>query len=275
MRPAGLPLGVALTVAAIAVATTLLRAAPPATTQADLGPDIVMLNGLVSLYDPVPFDHKGHARMAEMWDGCITCHHRAPDGTTRPTTQQAHPAPITQAAAAATPACKRCHAVAEPKAEIDMPSLKGAYHRQCLNCHREWSGANDCVICHRPRDAAHPPTTEPTRDDIVGRVHPPIPAPDQKLYKTRFTPADGPNVLFRHANHVSVLGLKCANCHVRDNCSHCHAPTTSNQKLLKPSETWAQSHEPCIRCHTKTHCRSCHYKDGQPAPRATTKGVLR
>ena len=91
--------------------------------------------------------------MAEMWDGCETCHHYSP--TTKPsaqalTTAKAH-AP-NQADAAVIPACKSCHSVeVNPTTEIRMPSLKGAYHRQCLNCHREWTQANACVICHAAR----------------------------------------------------------------------------------------------------------------------------
>ncbi len=293
----------------------------PATSPTNFGPDTVILKELVNLYDPVPFDHKTHAKMAEMWDGCTTCHHRTPQAATQPSTtststrtttgaatslatsnpqtripnpqsvpiqnssfiiQQSSTTQRSQNESAAVPACIHCHPAAEAKAEIHLPSLKGAYHRQCLNCHREWSGANDCVICHRPRDAAtaaaagvkvQSPTTTPTRDDIVGRMHPPLTAPDEKPYKTRFTPADGNNVLFRHAEHVKSYGLKCVSCHRHDNCSHCHDPkakepaTRMTPKLmLHPAETWKESHGPCIACHTQTRCKSCHYKDDQSAP---------
>jgi hypothetical protein len=289
-RFGGVPLATGMAIAVVVIVamgarldgatTTRPSVTQPSAAQPSQGPDVVVLKELVSLYDPVPFDHKTHAQMAEMWEGCTTCHHRTPDAATQPADQAPSPAlsdygHVTQDDAAVVPACKHCHAVAEPKAEIHMPSLKGAYHRQCLNCHREWSGANDCVICHRPRDGAPatasslPTTTAPTRDDIVGRMHPPLPAPDQKLYKTRFTPVDGGNVLFRHAGHVKSYGLKCANCHFRDSCNHCHDPKgdVPERKILKPAETWAESHGPCVSCHTgRAHCRSCHYKDGQSAP---------
>ena len=29
-------------------------------------------------------------------------------------------------------------------ADLRMPNLKGAYHRQCLNCHRDWAHENEC-----------------------------------------------------------------------------------------------------------------------------------
>jgi len=47
-------------------------AAAPASQRAP--PETVMLDELVAQYEPVPFDHKAHASMAQMWDGCTTCH---------------------------------------------------------------------------------------------------------------------------------------------------------------------------------------------------------
>ena len=45
----------------------------------------------------------------------------------------------------------------------------------------------------------------PTPDDIVGRMHKPIPEPTTKLYVARFTPVAGPNVLFRHEEHAKAV----------------------------------------------------------------------
>jgi hypothetical protein len=194
----------------------------------------------------------------------------------------APPPNVRQEDAAAIPRCQHCHPLAEQAAEIRMPSLKGALHRQCLNCHLDWSGTNDCVVCHKPRDGkagAAAAKAPPTKDDIVGRMHPPVPAPQTKAFKTRFTPADGGNVLFRHEEHATAFGLKCVSCHRHDNCSHCHDPKTSvatttvaarpavpSSPILRPSETWKESHGPCLGCHEQDHCRSCHYKDDQTAP---------
>ena len=98
-----------------------------ATQPAEKPPDVVVLKELEALYQPVPFDHRSHAKMAEMWGGCTTCHHRQPDAATRPLLTQA---------------CRTCHSREEKTAEMKMPSLKAAYHRQCLNCHREWMHDN-------------------------------------------------------------------------------------------------------------------------------------
>jgi ribulose-5-phosphate 4-epimerase/fuculose-1-phosphate aldolase len=99
-----------------------------------------------------------------------------------------------------------------------MPSLKGAYHRLCLNCHRNWMDANACVICHAARNSAATAAaaTEklgPNADDIVGRMHKPIPEPTTKLFRARFTPEVGPNVLFRHKEHTTTFGITCSLCH--------------------------------------------------------------
>jgi hypothetical protein len=181
----------------------------PSTRSAVLGPDVVVLKELVNLYDPVPFDHKGHAQMADMWQGCQTCHHRPP--TTQPATRPVEVAITThtQADAATIPACKSCHPANIEEANIHMPNLKGAYHRQCLNCHREWMQGNACVVCHKPREGQVATTVPVTKDDIIGRMHPPIPEPETRVYKTVVTPADGGNVLFRHKEHTNGFGLRC------------------------------------------------------------------
>jgi len=233
-------------------------------------PNVVNLKELVNLYDPVPFDHKSHAQMAAMWDGCQTCHHRTPVASTRPA-----PATHTQNDSAQIPACKSCHEISAKETDLHKPSLKGAYHRQCLNCHKEWMHDNACTICHKARpgtEGAGVATTQPppTKDDIVGRMHPPIKEPEIKIYRARYTPVAGPNVIFHHAEHVKTLGLKCVNCHHRDTCSNCHDSATNAATTrptpLHPGATWRASHEPCVGCHPQKNCSHCHYQDGASSP---------
>ncbi|CAN5528613.1 hypothetical protein BH10PLA1_BH10PLA1_16830 [soil metagenome] len=236
------------------------------TSQPFLGPKVVMLNALEDQYEPVPFAHARHAEMAQMWDGCVTCHHIAPDATTPPS-DNTHP--TTQADSGKWPQCKGCHAVVAEKADIHRPTLKGAYHRQCLDCHREWTGENACGNCHAAKDGIKVPA--PSVDDITGRMHPPIKAKDEIAYKARFEPVAGPNVLFRHKEHVKDFGLKCAQCHRRDNCNDCHAKDASTRPTIQPMKagrTWAESHSPCVECHKSDSCDHCHHKDGAPAPAA-------
>lgn len=240
----------------------------------DYGPDVVVLDELVDQYDPVPFNHRGHAKMAEMWEGCVTCHHHTPQEEAPRAEDAADAADARgnvgargRSGAVKHPPCRECHSPAVEDATVQMPGLKGAYHRQCLNCHKEWMHANACVVCHLPRDLQNPQGA-PTRDDIVGRMHPPIPEPEVKVYRARLTPADGPNVTFRHKEHTARFGLKCVNCHRRDNCSSCHdaQATQSHPQVMKPGRTWQESHEPCANCHRSDRCSHCHYRDGQPAP---------
>jgi hypothetical protein len=251
--------------AVICLAAIANAAGIGATTQEDShGPDLVVLKELTNLYQPVPFDHKTHAQMGEMWDGCTTCHHRTP--STQPSLENLEIDHHDQNQSARMPACKSCHAATVEAAEIRMPTLKGAYHRQCLNCHRDWANANSCTICHEPVAGAvskAPPTT----DDIIGRMHPPIPEPDEAHFVTRFTPAAGKNVLFRHKEHTEKYGLRCVNCHQHDDCSDCHSakPASTGPRPIKPGRTWAQTHRPCVGCHEKDRCQTCHYDD-QTAP---------
>ena len=261
---AGVALGI---VAVLLSATQADEDASP-----DLGPDVVILRELQDIYEPVPFDHKSHAEMAQMWYGCVTCHHRSPDPTAiepdaeaaLPTTPSAH----TQAEAERIPACKSCHSVAADESNIRMPSLKGAYHRQCLNCHKEWSDANNCVVCHEPVEGRDPSSAEPTPDDVITRMHPPIDPPTVKVYQTRFTPADGDNVTFRHDEHLKRFGLTCVDCHHGDTCANCHEPAAvpGRHKVLEPARSWRQSHGPCMTCHQNQSCRHCHYRDDESPP---------
>lgn len=250
----------------------------PSTMQAaPSGPDVVILKELVAQYQPVPFDHRSHAAMAQMAGGCTTCHHRPPHPTTDPTTQPALVENVirTQDDSASISACKSCHAISEVAATIRMPSLKGAYHRQCLNCHSEWAHENACSACHEPlasptsRQVVSAATTAPSPDDIVGRMHRPIAAPKEKLYVTRFTPAMGANVIFRHEQHATRFGVRCVGCHRDDSCAHCHDPNVDGaaaKKPLRPGRSWRDTHGPCVACHADDHCDSCHYKDDQEPP---------
>jgi len=217
------------------------------------GPDIVILDELQEAYLPVPFDHKGHADMAEMTRGCVLCHHYTPEG-------EQHPA------------CKSCHDVSIKGTGIDKPGLKGAYHRQCLNCHKDWIDPSDCGICHRRRtvgprirDAAAPST-----DDILGRMNCPITEPQTEVYRARSKEGVDSVVIFRHWEHVNRFGLPCAACHHEDNCTRCHTRNSGEKRPL----TVKEHHQPCLGCHEPDmnegmreiagKCRRCHWQEGQP-----------
>ncbi|MAE61680.1 MAG: hypothetical protein CMJ49_10040 [Planctomycetaceae bacterium] len=258
--------------AVLAVITMLLMTARAQEDEpVDMGPDVVILRELQDIYEPVPFDHKSHAQMAQMWYGCVTCHHRPPHPTeTDPNDDATAPPPRahTQEESEQIPACKSCHPVSGEDTDIRMPSLKGAYHRQCLNCHKDWSDANNCVVCHEPIEGRDPASAEPTPGDVIARMHPPLDPPNVKVYRTRFTPVDGSNVMFRHDEHVARFGLTCVDCHHGDTCANCHQPaaTPGRHKVLRPARSWRQSHGPCMSCHQGQSCRHCHYHDDEEPP---------
>ena len=54
------------------------------------GPDNVVLNELENLYEPVAFNHKIHAEMADMCRGCEACHHYTPTDAFHPKCNECH-----------------------------------------------------------------------------------------------------------------------------------------------------------------------------------------
>jgi hypothetical protein len=228
----------------------LRRCARPrdAPKPANGGPAIVVLDELADRYLPVPFDHQGHARMAEMTRGCTVCHHFTPEGQ-------------------AYPACKTCHEVSSLRADIHKPGLKGAYHRQCLNCHREWSGDTRCEVCHLSKTGRGSKSNggrTPSTDDIVGRMHPPIAEPETEFFRANSGPLSGTQIIFHHREHIHRFGLKCVECHHEDNCSRCHR---GGEPLETRQRTLEEHHQPCFRCHSQADrnpCERCHWSEGTP-----------
>ncbi|MBW2525262.1 MAG: hypothetical protein JRI23_13845 [Deltaproteobacteria bacterium] len=104
----------------------------PLPDESDDFPTTVVIDSLAEHYTPSTFPHRQivmaldkisrESKLATRFHGttdtlCAGCHHESPLGT-RP------------------PPCSSCHGQsAHP--ESDMPSLKGAYHRQCIGCHQQ------------------------------------------------------------------------------------------------------------------------------------------
>jgi len=231
------------------------------------GPNVVILDDLEDAYLPVPFDHKGHAQMAAMTTGCTACHHYSPEG-------QQHPE------------CKTCHDAESAGTDINKPGLKGAYHQMCLSCHREWIDETDCAICHMSKagNRAARVAPAPTKDDILGQMHPPIPEPVGDIYRGTSMVSTGTRVVFRHAKHVNDFALDCVNCHRESSCASCHRETAEPQR----PRTVIEHHQPCILCHRRYmdlvareagKCERCHWRSGEPLPatfdHASTGWVLR
>ncbi len=208
------------------------------------GPEVVLLDQLSSQYVPVVFAHRLHAEMTQTGDGCALCHHHNP--------------------AEAILACRKCHDAAGPQEDLAKPSLKGAYHRQCLNCHREWSHETECAVCHAKKTVNSLAVKIPDPTDIMGGVHPNAEEPVKRIYETKHEP--GRLVTFRHQEHVKRFGFKCVSCHRDENCSLCHKP----EKALVATKTFTQHHSPCASCHETAEdkhakCSHCHSDQEIPA----------
>jgi len=204
----------------------------PVADRSEEAPDVFILDQLSSIYVPVVFPHKLHASMESMADGCNVCHHHDAPGKTR--------------------ACHECHNGTASAINLRQPGLKGAYHRQCLGCHREWSHDTDCVVCHAKRlPGKAPELTDPT--DIIGRLHPNVAVPDKRVYETP-EQEQGSKVTFLHKEHVQLFGKKCVDCHMKENCSNCHDTAVAQEKRVRQDP-----HQDCSKCHdTSGDCTYCH-----------------
>ena len=197
------------------------------------GPDVVYLDQLSDQYVPVVFAHKLHAEMAQMGHGCESCHHYSPE---------TH-----------IPPCKECHHGPFNPKNLRQPGLKGAYHRQCMECHVEWSHDTACIFCHARKVAGQVPVRAPDATDIVGIKHPRISEPEKKVYKTKY---NGDTVVtFHHDEHVKQFDFKCVDCHHVQKCSRCHEIEEKPKQAIKTEE---EHHKPCIICHSQTKCNECH-----------------
>ncbi len=201
--------------------------------------DIVIIDRLVEKYDAVVFAHSLHANMSSMSGGCTNCHHFTQN--------------VNDIQSCGTSGCHSDENVVNLR--ISKPSIKGAYHRQCMGCHREWSNDTDCGFCHTDLDGGESKVTVMDKTDIVGVPHPLISAEQQYNYTTNY--AQGPIVTFHHTDHVDLFGLKCTDCHKGDSCSRCHDTEKHENTKIEHLVT-------CGACHSETNCGFCHSDNPKP-----------
>ncbi len=188
------------------------------------------------LYLPVKFTHRWHAEMSSMAGGCELCHHYNPPGSVL--------------------ACRECHSAARQRTNLARPDLRAAYHRQCIDCHREWEHEVGCTSCHAYRTTTGSAENRGKVDYSKPR-HPAVRTPDRIVRETSFE--EGPKVTFYHDEHTSLFGLKCADCHSREGCIRCH---DTNKTAASKAASPAGGHARCESCHdTGDHCDKCHGKD--------------
>ena len=201
---------------------------------AEKTPNIININVVKSekdIYQKVEFTHRLHAEMSNMAGGCVICHHYNPPGKVI--------------------ACRECHENNRIRGDLNKPDLKGAYHRQCLTCHKTWTAQDDCNFCHLPNGV-----TKKSKTNIIksSSVHKKIDAPTKLLFKS-----DGYKnsvVTFYHNDHSDVFNLECTKCHNSDACAKCHNTNLVKKNLNK---TKIDKHSICSSCHNvKTNCEYCH-----------------
>ncbi|MFC2134980.1 cytochrome c3 family protein [Bacteroidota bacterium] len=207
------------------------------------GPDVIMINQFITdndMYEPVRFTHKLHAEMSGMAGGCSMCHHYNPPGGVL--------------------GCVACHETSRKREDVSVPDLKGAYHRQCMDCHREWKREVECKSCHALKGKeTDTEEVKPSKD--IERVHPKIIEPTKIVYETDTD--QGKLVTFFHNEHVHIFNLDCEKCHSNESCARCH--DTQKEKLAG-TKTLEQHHVVCSACHdTNSGCGDCH-SDKEKAP---------
>ena len=195
--------------------------------------DLMILDELEKVYDPVYFDHDAHAQMSEMSGGCENCHHFIPPSSGHP-------------------ACQECHLPEGRRGKIH-PDLKAAYHRQCLNCHTEWDTESHCEFCHRKKEGG---LTDAQLVELPHRVHrAPLKVMDLITFETDYE--EGDKVPFHHLNHVEQYNRDCSVCHKDESCSSCHIHGVESLPLGLGSD--GDLHDTCYQCHDEElGCEQCH-----------------
>ncbi len=193
--------------------------------------EINNIHGEKDLYETVKFLHKEHAEMSQMGDGCTTCHHYNPPGK------------IVK--------CSFCHEADRAEVNVNMPDLKSAYHRQCMNCHAEWEEESKCENCHALKSEYK---TSVASTEII-KMHEPVIRPATKVYETGEC-EKGKVATFHHNDHINLFGQNCVDCHQDESCQSCH-----NQKPNFIKAIDGDNHSRCESCHdteNKNQCAKCH-----------------
>ena len=203
------------------------------------GPDVVVINEMSGIYEGVVFSHKVHSQMSEISMGCTGCHHY---NTTGPVLN-----------------CRKCHNDSRTREDVSVPDLKAAFHRQCMTCHKQWSGENGCnTLCHLRKDSINEISFQESVTKMSGKTHPIQPKPAKMIWETNYE--KGKIVTFFHDEHVELFKLSCSDCHSNDNCSKCHSTKIPKDSVqtISIKKTQEEHHKPCNDCHNMNACSKCH-----------------
>lgn len=198
------------------------------------GPTEIVINEIEWEYEGVVFSHKLHAEMTALDKGCQSCHHFQEMGG------------ITS--------CKNCHPAEVAEENLEQPGLKGAYHRQCLGCHQEWSHTTECDICHAKKSEPAGPIVghyPPRQIQPFGALEEPV----KKVWNSTY--GGGTVVTLHHRNHTEKYGVDCATCHHAEGCGSCHGKKETTTSVRHSEEAL---HAICNACHAEMSCDQCHLK---------------
>ena len=112
-------------------------------------PETIVMDGLEGPYEAVNFPHMLHSEIAE----CGDCHHHGKESGLTNACSDCHG--IHKNGTVSEPTCSSCHVTYIPERSVDVISLRGAYHQQCLACHYDkGNGTDTCTtLCHATRAA--------------------------------------------------------------------------------------------------------------------------
>ena len=132
----------AIVICLLAVLSAALRAGAGSTHGQPLGsqkgklPGKLLLGSIAEQYRPVDFDHAKHVGIS---GSCAECHHQHDGGHL--SCSNCHRIDAADFRKNLNPArirpCGECHPATYHSENPGLPTLKAAYHRACLNCHRE------------------------------------------------------------------------------------------------------------------------------------------
>ncbi len=219
------------------IADPCLRQCPrPRATKAEvaMGPEEVVINEIEYEYEGVVFNHKRHAEMTAVDKGCQSCHHFQEAG--------------------GISSCKSCHDRGSMEEHLEQPGLKGAYHRQCLGCHQEWSHDTQCNLCHEKKLEPGPPVAghyPPRQYKPFGELNEPV----KKVWQSTY--GGGTVVTLFHQNHTEKYGVDCSSCHHAEGCGACHGKKETTTSVRHSEEAL---HAICNACHAEMSCDQCHLK---------------
>src|SRR4030066_405478 len=222
-------------------------------------PVVVSLDKIENIYLPVTFSHRIHSQMSQMAGGCASCHHYNTVGSIQK--------------------CETCHEVEIKRDDINKPSLKRAYHMQCMECHREWGHETECNSCHASKKDFKSGKQKNLQKKYAEKNHPVVLEPTKLVYETKSD--KGKLVTFYHAKKTGWalskhhIILACSKCHgsklpykkLDKKCSSCHQGW--NKETFKHTVTGLQLDEThsdlgCDDCHSennyteKPSCTNCH-----------------